>query len=185
MARIDDIGSYIERGFSLVPFRAIRPEGGGTKWGKRPLVKWESRAQTRPDPETVIAEFKKHPDALIGCCTGDVSGIVNLDVDSDEGRAQADELVPDSLMVPTYKTISGGLQMIFRAAEGDQVGRGEDQRDQGIRAGQGYHRLGKPCQDVCADVPGRAAAGNLDCERYDNPSVDAVVYCHRYRRKLR
>lgn len=117
MTRDTDIQEYIRRGFSLVPFKAIRPDAGKTKWGKRPLVKWESRAQQRPDPKTVIAEFKKYPDALIGCCTGGVSGIVNLDVDSDEGRERADELVPDSLMVPTYKTISGGVQMIFRAPD--------------------------------------------------------------------
>lgn len=117
MTRDTDIQEYIRRGFSLVPFKAVRPDAGKKKWGKKPLVKWESRAQTRPDPETVLAEFKKYPDALIGCCTGGVSGIVNLDVDSDEGRERADELVPDSLIVPTYKTISGGVQMIFRAPD--------------------------------------------------------------------
>lgn len=115
MPRDAEIQEYIRRGYSLVPFKAIQPQPGKTKWGKRPLVKWESRAQTRPEPETVLAEFRKYHDALIGCCTGGVSGIVNLDVDSDEGREQAEELVPDSLMVPTYKTISGGLQMIFKA----------------------------------------------------------------------
>jgi hypothetical protein len=109
------VQDYIQRGYSLVPFRAIRPEPGQTKWGKRPFVKWESRQRALPDPETVLAEFRKFPDALIGCCTGAVSGICNLDVDTDEGRAQADELLPDSLETPTYKTISGGLQMVFEA----------------------------------------------------------------------
>lgn len=117
MTRDTDIQEYIRRGYSLVPFKAVRPDAGKTKWGKRPLVKWEQRAQTRPDPETVLAEFRKYPDALIGCCTGGVSGIVNLDVDTDEGREQADGLVPDSLMVPTYRTISGGVQMIFQAPD--------------------------------------------------------------------
>ena len=67
------------------------------------------------DVKTILAEFRQFPDALIGCCTGDVSGFVNLDVDDEEGRERIDELVPDSLMVPTYKTISGGQQMIFKA----------------------------------------------------------------------
>ena len=117
MTRDIDIQEYIRRGYSLVPFKATRPEPGKTKWKKTPLVTWESRQRTRPDPETVMAEFKKFPDALIGCVTGGVSGICNLDVDSDEGRERVDELVPDSLAVPTYRTISGGLQMVFRAPD--------------------------------------------------------------------
>ena len=111
----DVVRDYLQRGFSLVPFKAIRPEQGKTKWGKRPIVKWEDRARTRPDPETVLSEFRANPDCLIGVCTGAVSGICNLDIDSDEGREKADQLISDSLMVPTYRTISGGLQMIFEA----------------------------------------------------------------------
>ena len=109
------IRDYTERGFSLVPFRAIPPEAGSTKWRKKPLVKWESRMKQAADPATVLAEFKKYPDALIGCCTGGVSRICSLDVDDEEGRERVDELVPDSLLVPTYRTISGGQQMIFEA----------------------------------------------------------------------
>lgn len=111
----DAVVDYCRRGFSLVPFRAIPPKPGKTKWGKRPLVKWEERMRHAADVKTILAEFRQFPDALIGCCTGDVSGFVNLDVDDEEGRERIDELVPDSLMVPTYKTISGGQQMIFKA----------------------------------------------------------------------
>ena len=106
---------YCRRGFSLVPFKAIPPGAGEKKWQKKPFVKWEHRMQRAQDIETVLAEFRKFPDALIGCCTGEVSGIVTLDIDDDEGREQADGLVSDSLTVPTYRTISGGQQMIFQA----------------------------------------------------------------------
>lgn len=109
------VQDYTQRGFSLVPFRAIPPEPGKLKWSKKPIVSWEYRQRQAPDTETVLQEFRENPEALIGCCTGEVSGIVNLDIDDDEGREQADRLIPDSLLVPTYKTISGGQQMIFKA----------------------------------------------------------------------
>ncbi len=115
MIREDVIRDYCQRGFSLVPFQAVRPGPGETKWKKKPLVSWEDRQRQAVNIETVLSEFRRFPDSLIGCCTGTVSGICNLDVDDDEGRALVDELVSDSLLVPTYKTISGGLQMIFRA----------------------------------------------------------------------
>ncbi|HNZ65244.1 MAG TPA: bifunctional DNA primase/polymerase [Smithella sp.] len=117
MTRLEAVQDYTRRGFSLVPFRAIPPEPGQTKWHKKPIVSWEDRQRQAPDKETVLQEFRQYPDALIGCCTGNVSGIVNLDVDDDEGRERADDLIPDSLLVPTYKTISGGQQMIFKAPE--------------------------------------------------------------------
>lgn len=160
------VQDYIQRGYSLVPFRAIRPEPGETKWGKRPFVKWEARQRTLPDPETVLAEFKKFPDALIGCCTGAVSGICNLDIDTDEGRAQADELLPDSLETPTYKTISGGLQMIFQAPGEPLAGTnrflpGLDFRGEGSCAILPPHKLGY------AWLPGLSLA---DCRPAPLPS---------------
>jgi len=108
---------YQRRGFSLVPFQAIPPKPGTTKWKKKPFVKWESRQEQAPDEKTVISEFKKFHNALIGVVTGKVSGICTLDIDDDEGRAIADELVPDSQIVPTFRTMSGGLQMMFRNPE--------------------------------------------------------------------
>ena len=111
----DILRDYCRRGFSLVPFRAIRPGPGEKKWQKKPFVKWEDRMRQAADLKTVLTEFRQYPDALIGCCTGEVSGICNLDVDDEEGRERLDELVPDSMLAPTYKTISGGMQMIFKA----------------------------------------------------------------------
>jgi hypothetical protein len=113
----DEIQDYVQRGFSLVPFRAIPPAAGETKWKKKPIVKWEDRQNKALDEKETLAEFGKWHDALIGCVTGQVSGICTLDIDDDEGRRIADELVPDSLLVPTYQTMSGGVQMIFRNPE--------------------------------------------------------------------
>ena len=115
--RLAAVEKYIERGFSLVPFIAVPPKPGESKWQKKPIVSWTDRQKRPADAKTIIQEFKNNPDALIGCCTGPVSGIVNLDVDTDEGSALANELVPDSLMVPTYETMSGGKQMVFEAPE--------------------------------------------------------------------
>lgn len=117
MMLLEAVENYVNMGLSLVPFRAIPPGPGETKWHKKPYVSWEDRQRHIPDREVVFQEFRKYPNALIGCCTGEVSGIVSLDIDDDEGRDCADELVPDNLLVPTYKTISGGQQMIFKTPE--------------------------------------------------------------------
>ena len=108
------IREYVQRGFSLVPLKAIPPEPGKSKWKKKPFVKWEDRQTRAPNECEALAEFRRFPGALIGCVTGNVSGICTLDIDDDEGRKKADELVPDSLLVPTFKTMSGGLQMVFQ-----------------------------------------------------------------------
>lgn len=110
----DAIRDYVRRGFSLVPFRAIPPAHGEKKWKKKPIVKWEGRQNKALDEKEVLAEFEKNHNALIGCVTGKISGICTLDIDDDEGRKTADELVPDSLLVPTFSTMSGGLQMVFQ-----------------------------------------------------------------------
>jgi len=114
---LDAIKDYVQRGFSLVPFNAIRPAAGESKWKKKPIVKWEDRQKRAPRENEILSEFKKFPNALVGCVTGKISGICTLDIDDDEGRKLADELVPDSLIVPTFQTMSGGLQMIFKNPE--------------------------------------------------------------------
>jgi len=113
----DAIRDYIKRGYSLLPFKAIPPAAGETKWKKKPFVKWEDRQGKAPDESAVLSEFEKYPNALIGCVTGRISKICTLDIDDDEGRKIANELVPDSLLVPTFKTMSGGLQMVFQNPE--------------------------------------------------------------------
>jgi hypothetical protein len=114
---LEAIKEYIDRGFSLVPFNAIPPAPGETKWKKKPIVQWADRQKKAPGENEALSEFKKFPKALVGCVTGRISGICTLDIDDDEGRKIADEMVPDSLMVPTFQTMSGGLQMVFKNPE--------------------------------------------------------------------
>lgn len=108
------IRDYLRKGFSLVPLKAIPPEPGEKKWKKKPYVEWKNRQNERPSEATILAEFDKYPDALIGCVTGQISGICTLDIDDDEGKKIADQLVSDSLDVPTFETMSGGQQMVFK-----------------------------------------------------------------------
>lgn len=114
--------AYAERGLSIVPVRAVPPKPGEKKWQKKPLVSWTARQDKAPSEEQIRGEWGKWPTAMIGCVTGRVSGICTLDIDDDEGRRIADELVPDSLIVPTFKTMSGGLQMVFRNPESSLPG---------------------------------------------------------------
>ena len=62
----DALHDYIQRGFSLVPFKAIPPAAGQTKWKKKPIIKWEDRQRTRPDEKITIEEFAKNNTIQIG-----------------------------------------------------------------------------------------------------------------------
>lgn len=114
---IDAAVEYHRRGFSLVPFMAIPPAKGSVKWKKKPLVQWRDRQTKALDEKALLSELKRFPNALLGVVTGTVSGVCHLDIDSEAGKALADDLVPHTLLVPTYKTMSGGLQMVFQNPE--------------------------------------------------------------------
>lgn len=110
--------------------------------GKRPLVEYGFKAATT-DPETISGWWKKWPNANIGMPTGEVSGIVGLDVDVKNGLDGDEELsklqkqygaLPDT---PQVLTPSGGMHFWFQypgtpvKSTSGELGKGIDIRGDG------------------------------------------------------
>ena len=101
--------AYCAHGWSVIP---IEPHG------KRPLVAWTEYQQRRATVDEVTRWFRRWPDANVAIVTGEVSGIVVLDVDERDGGAlslaQLDtELgpIPSTVEVATG---GGGRHLYFR-----------------------------------------------------------------------
>lgn len=79
-----------DRGFSIIPilFR-----------GKRPAVEWKQYQEEPPSPVELESWFGNGQQFNVGIVTGAVSGVVVVDLDSEEAIAWADEHLPPSPMV--------------------------------------------------------------------------------------
>jgi len=92
-----------ELGWSVIP---VEPKG------KRPLVRWEQYQHEPASEDQIRAWWTEHPTANIGIVTGQVSGIVVLDVDGPEG-AQSLEQQPE--IEPTaMSATSRGTHLFFK-----------------------------------------------------------------------
>ncbi len=107
---------YLEKyGFSIIPMQYIPPVNGDPKGKKVPKLKeWKKYQTQRPTSEQVKLWWSNWPNAMIGVLTGKLSGIISIDIDEEVGFEIINKLIPDSLIMPTYKTPSGGQQMIFK-----------------------------------------------------------------------
>jgi hypothetical protein len=83
--------------------------------GKKALVKWGDFHDTKPSREQVQQWFQQFPDSRIGIITGQVSNLLVLDVDGEEGINQIkDKEVPTTW---TVKTPRGGYHYYFNFPE--------------------------------------------------------------------
>jgi len=89
--------AYAERGFSVIP---IRPD-------KKPFIKWEAYQTTKATPEEIKSWFTKWPNAMIGICTGDLSGLLVVDCDNEDAYQKIQDLLPDSFVTCIAKTPRG------------------------------------------------------------------------------
>ena len=101
---------YLRRGWSVV---ALRPRG------KFPLVRWEPFQYRAPEVAEVERWYRRWPDANVGIVTGQVSGLVVLDVDPRHGGedsmaewAEAGRRFPDTVEATTG---GGGRHLYFQA----------------------------------------------------------------------
>ena len=89
---------YLELGFSVVPVR---------KGQKRPALKsWKEYQTRQPTPQELERWFNGNDHGL-GIVCGQISGLVVLDADSETGRKELENLMPDSLLTPICKTPNG------------------------------------------------------------------------------
>lgn len=113
--------AYAARGIPVFPCALING-------AKKPLTKWgKGGNQSAPlnqrkattDPDTIRAWWNKNPLAMIGMPTGEVSGLVVLDVDRKNGKDGLENLLaagfdPFAMTPVVAKTPSGGLHFFMR-----------------------------------------------------------------------
>jgi hypothetical protein len=92
---------YLARGWSVV---VVQPRG------KRPIVRWQPFQQHPPSEEKLRAWLARHPDANLAIVTGEVSGLVVLDVDPRHGGiASLERWERDhGRLPPTVESQTGG-----------------------------------------------------------------------------
>lgn len=101
---------YHKSGFSVIP---VNPSQQQDK-RKKPFVKWIPFQKRQPDPGEIRQWWAKWPSAMVGIVTGKGSGLLVIDCDTPEGEQAIEELLPDSLNIPTVRTPRGGKHLYFR-----------------------------------------------------------------------
>jgi putative DNA primase/helicase len=91
---------YLSLGFVPLPIK---------KGSKKPLVEWGELQSRRPSESEVRAWFSQWPDANIAIVTGQISGIIALDLES--GADLGDRPIPPT---PLQLTGGGGKHYLFR-----------------------------------------------------------------------
>jgi Bifunctional DNA primase/polymerase, N-terminal len=116
---LDQALEYVLRGWAVFPCRW----DGGPRLRKTPLTRNGFKDASR-DQKTVYQWWVRWPTALIGLPTGEVSGVVVLDVDVKRSQANGFDSLEDlghSILpeTPMAHTESGGLHVYFRCPDRD------------------------------------------------------------------
>jgi len=96
--------------FSVIPI----PKGK-----KYPVIKWEEYQKRLPTEQEVVDWWTKRPDSNIAIVTGIISGIYAIDLDDSEAEKTFNELVPDTLIMPTVSTPRGGKHHYFKCIDSE------------------------------------------------------------------
>lgn len=100
---------YREAGFGVIP---VGPN-------KKPRLKWEPYQKEKASEFDIKKWWIRWPDSMIGIVTGSISGICVIDIDTPQGKAAIDEILPDSLITPTASTPRGGQHLYFQMPDED------------------------------------------------------------------
>jgi len=98
--------SYQKLGLSVIP---IAPKD------KRPLLSWEEYQTRTATEEEIKTWWAKWPDANVGIVTGGNSGVVVIDLDSEEAKNKLKEMLPDYDLMAVPRSRTGkGWQLFFK-----------------------------------------------------------------------
>lgn len=106
---------YVRRGLSVLelkispPAQRKRPEGASWK-------EWQTRRKTAEEAEAI---WTNRPDAGVGIVCGEISGVVAVDIDSDNAREWATANLPPTEMRTLSPT--GGEHWFYRLPPGQSV----------------------------------------------------------------
>lgn len=95
---------YAGRGFSIIPINQK----------KKPFLKWQDFQHNKATADKIRQWWDKWTNAMIGIVTGQISDLFVVDCDSQEGFDTVQELLPDSLEIPTARTPRGGWHFYFQ-----------------------------------------------------------------------
>lgn len=125
---MSDCWSYLSKKFSIIPVRS----------DKLPLLKsWTEYQTRRPTKDEIKSWENQYQNPNWAIITGDISNTIVIDVDSKESWNRLQEMIPDSLMVPTCQTPNDGYHMYFEYASG-LVSRANVQPGIDIKTNGGY-----------------------------------------------
>ncbi len=146
VTKIETAQRYLARGWSILPLGARE---------KRPLVGWQPLQISRATAEQVSDWFSRWPDANIGIVTGEISGLIVLDIDPKHGGdASLDRLERQFGRFPATieATTGGGGHHLYFAHPGGVIrnraglAQGIDLRGDGgyVVAPPSIHMSGRP-----------------------------------------
>jgi hypothetical protein len=100
---IQSVLDYARRGFSVIPIQH----------DKTPYISWKEYQTRKASSYEIEAWWEKIPNAMIGIVTGEISGLLVIDCDTQEGYDAIQGLIPDSLILPVARTPRGGWHLYF------------------------------------------------------------------------
>jgi hypothetical protein len=121
--------SYLDRGWAAL---ALCPPGHQDVTdfhratcehpGKRPLGRWKVWQTRLPTLEEIAAQWEIVPRANVGVVTGQVSGLVGIDVDGEEGQKLLEEASGEDRTPPTltFRT-ARGMRLLYALEPGTTV----------------------------------------------------------------
>ena len=93
-----------ENNFSIIPLQK----------NKKPYLQWTVYQHRKAAAGEIKAWWSKWPHAMLGIVTGQISNLFVVDCDTQEGFDAVQELLPDSLNIPTARTPRGGWHFYFQ-----------------------------------------------------------------------
>lgn len=109
---------YRKQGISVIPMTSyINPKDN--KVGKKPLIKWEQYQKTLPTMQEILGWWTQWPTAMIGIVTGELSGMMVVDADTQEACELIEKTLPETWdSIAIVKSPRGGKHYYFKSLNG-------------------------------------------------------------------